>query len=237
MLMQRLLFISFTCAMSSAAIGRDQPPPWATAGDESGRTADTSTTAASQSPNATSRGAAVRSTQRAQAASAEPPQQTPPTATTQGSRTTRSSSASHSTAAGATVKSDQAAEMTTPSSQERARASSAKKSSNTARASRSAAAGGTAPSEQVADTSDTPAPSATARSSASDDATVYTSDAYIRSRGRDWGWLGLLGLLGLLRLVRRRRYERHTDTVVSRPVDDPTRGVRVYETPDPVARP
>jgi hypothetical protein len=55
-------------------------------------------------------------------------------------------------------------------------------------------------------------------------------------RSRDWGWLGLLGLFGLLGLLHRRRYETDTDAVVTRPVNDPARGVRVYETPDPVAR-
>lgn len=181
--------MSFAGALSSAAIGAEQPPPWATASDESGRTADARTTA-SQSPNATSRGAAVR---------AQP----------------------------AEVHSAQPAETRTSASQEDARASSAKKSSISARASRSAATGGTAHSDQVADTPGTPVRSATAPASASGDASRYPSDG--------WGWLGLLGLFGLLGLLRRRRDEWPTDTVASRP-DDPARGARVYETPDPVAR-
>ncbi|MFN2646001.1 MAG: WGxxGxxG family protein [Burkholderiales bacterium] len=110
---------------------------------------------------------------------------------------------------------------------------STKKVSGTPRASQSAAAGGSANSEQIADTTETPTESSRTSQRPAD----YSSDADIRSRAHDWGWLGLLGLFGLLGLLRRRQNERHTNTAVSPRVHETARGVRIYETPDPLARP
>ena len=190
----KVLAISLACAVSGAAIGASQaPPPWASAGDESGRTADTRTTAAPEEPNASSRGAAAAP-----------------------ARAARSQSASGDSA------------RRTPSSAKSARASfSATTPSDTDRQSggaQSAAAGASAgKSDQTGDT-------AVSRESGPS----VPSSAW---PGRDWGWLGLLGLFGLLGLLHRRHYERDTDAVVTSPVNDRARGVRVHETPDPVARP
>jgi len=57
-----------------------------------------------------------------------------------------------------------------------------------------------------------------------------------RSPARNWSWLGLLGLFGLLGLLGRRRYAREPDAYERRSDDDDVRGVRAYETPDPIAR-
>ena len=222
----KLLAVSIACIVSGAALGaQPAPPAWASAGDESGRTADSRTTTAPQQPNATSRGAAAPrpSARSASAQSAESAQDTGPT--------------SSSTAPSA--RGDQSSAKSAGSSSRAAKTSSATQESGSGGGQSAAAGGSAAKSEQVANTTteSTPADSSNARSSGSRQGTVYTSDDYIQSRGRDWGWLGLLGLFGLLGFLRRPHYQRHTDTVVSRPVDDPARGVRAYETPDPVARP
>jgi cobalamin biosynthesis Mg chelatase CobN len=199
----KLLAISIACAVSGAAIGANPaPPPWANAGDESGRAADTRTTAAPQEPNASSRGAAAAPARAARSRSSQ----------SEASNSPRSAQAqsAHSTA--------QAASGDTA----RRTPSSTKSQSGEAQ-SAAAGASGAGKSEQTGDPAASPESGASAPSNA--------------WRGRDWGWLGLLGLFGLLGLLYRRRYERHTEPVVTRPVNEPARGVRVYETPDPVARP
>jgi len=89
------------------------------------------------------------------------------------------------------------------------------------------AAAGASPSSSSSDAgSDTSSETREQVSSASED----------RSPTRNWSWLGLLGLFGLLGLLGRRRYAREPDAYERRSDDADVRGVRAYETPDPVAR-
>ena len=210
-------------AVSGAAFAADparQPPPWASAGDETGRSVDSRTTAAPQQPNASSRGAATSPAPRTASSQSVQPQAAQDASA---SAQTGQAEPAHSKRSGASTTHRPRAANVTPSPAKTTQTADDGQSNRTA----SAAAGGSAArSEPVADTTVTPVRGETA---------YTTSEDYVR-RARDWGWLGLLGLIGLLGLVRRRHYERD-DTVVTQPADEPVRGVRVYETPNPAPRP
>jgi hypothetical protein len=207
----RVLYIAGALSAPAAALAADreqQAAPWANAADESGRPANP--LAAGAPPNAASRGAAVPS------ASSYSAQQS-------GTPTPHHEASKHASRSARTVDKANATDSKDTTT-----------SRDTAPENGSAAAGGSRSSGQLpSDNSASSAGGSAAPKETREPASSSTTAE--RDVARNWSWLGILGLFGLLGLLGRRDDDRGAD-YVRRSDDADVRGVRAYDTPEPVAR-